>query len=133
LDSFLPIRGSLELSFRSYISSAPVLFLHLKLVDYDPRGLSFDLAHRFIRRFFPNGGLELEEVEFDLASRTKISAYKSDCRARVNELVKQGRWSRVVIGVSDHTDDDLGDLFIGYEGRPKKYIGAPVDNVRLTK
>ncbi|KAG0692553.1 hypothetical protein DFH29DRAFT_1046048 [Suillus ampliporus] len=127
LDRFLNILGTPELSLSAEISSAPVLLIHLKIVDYDATGGSFELAYRFLEPYFPCGGIEYREVAFDIATTAKAEGYQRGVQTMVRALKKQGKWDRVVIGLSDHTDNDNGDPFAGYEGK-KKYIAAPVDN-----
>ncbi|KAG1725504.1 uncharacterized protein EDB91DRAFT_1254768 [Suillus paluster] len=127
LDRFLNIRATLELSLRAQISSAPVLFVHLKIVDYDATGGSFDLAYDFLKPYFPCGGLERREVTFDIATTAKAANYQRSVDSMVRALKEQGKWDRVVIGISDHTDNDNGDPFAGYDGK-KRFIAARVDN-----
>ncbi|KAG2742625.1 hypothetical protein P692DRAFT_20749050 [Suillus brevipes Sb2] len=38
-------------------------------------------------------------------------------------------WSRVVFGISNHTDNSSGDPFVGYER--KTYVATPVDDVSV--
>ncbi|KAG0692830.1 hypothetical protein DFH29DRAFT_882013 [Suillus ampliporus] len=79
---------------------------------YDATGGSFELAYRFLEPYSL------------AADRVSPRAINEGCRPMVRALKKQGKWDRVVIGLSDHTDNDNVDPFAGYEGK-KKYIAAP--------
>lgn len=127
LDTFLPILASLEVSKQAQISSSPVLFVHLTLIDHDTTGGPFELAYRFYEPYFPAGGIEYREVTFDVATVPKATDYQRQVKALVEDLGEQRYWSRVVVALTNHTDNDTGDPFAGYVNG--KYISAPVDNV----
>jgi hypothetical protein len=130
LKDWLRVTATLEMSLRSQISSVPVLFIHLVIVDYDATGGAFDLAYNYLGPYFPSGGLTRCQVNFDFATAAKMSSYHSTVMKIVRDLRVQRRWSRVVVGISNHTDDTLGDPFIGYQGNSlTKYIGARTDQV----
>ncbi|KAG1732857.1 uncharacterized protein EDB91DRAFT_1251594 [Suillus paluster] len=126
--SFLPIRATLEVSLHSQLSSTPVLMLHLVLVDHDMTGGSFELTADFLRPYFPSGGLEFQAVTFDIGNDTKIAKYQSDAARTVQSLLKS-TWTRVVIAITNHTDNDEGDPFVGYETKKKSYVSARVHTV----
>ena len=129
-DKFLPIRGTLEVSHLSQISSSTVLFVHLTLVDNDTTGNPFGLAHNFLLPYFPRGGMKYCEIVFDFGSQSKIATFHAMVSKIVSNLaLASGRWERIVFGVSDHTDNANGDPFAGYTGRKKSCVAAPVDNV----
>lgn len=127
LPKFLPILATLEISQRAQISSASVVFVHLKLVDCDTTGSPFLLAHNFYRPYFPQGGIEFCEVEFDVATGAKSAIYQRTAAKHIRELLNQRSWARVVVGITNHTDNETGDPFAGYlEG---KYISGEVQDV----
>ncbi|KAG2084906.1 hypothetical protein BD769DRAFT_1681914 [Suillus cothurnatus] len=126
LPKFLPILATLEISQRAQISSASVVFVHLKLVDCDTTGSPFLLAHNFYRPYFPQGGIEFCEVEFDVATGAKSAIYQRTAAKHIRELLNQRSWARVVVGITNHTDNETGDPFAGYlEG---KYISGEVQD-----
>ncbi|KAG0694032.1 hypothetical protein DFH29DRAFT_880987 [Suillus ampliporus] len=127
LDRFLNILSTPELSLHAKISSAPVLFIHLKIVDYNATGGSFELAYHFLKPYFPCGRIKYHEVVFDITTTAKAHGYQRGIHTMVHALKNQGKWDHVVIGISNHMDNDNGNPFAGYEGK-KKYIAAPVDN-----
>ncbi|KAG1719010.1 uncharacterized protein EDB91DRAFT_1089592, partial [Suillus paluster] len=126
LDRFLNIRATLELSLRAQISSAPVLFVHLKIVDYDATGGSFDLAYDFLKPYFPCGGLERREVTFDIATTAKAANYQRSVDSMVRALKEQGKWDRVVIGISTTRTTTTATPFAGYDGKKDSSLHASI-------
>ncbi|KAG2121487.1 hypothetical protein DEU56DRAFT_760665 [Suillus clintonianus] len=126
LAEFLPILAAVEVSLKGEMSAVPVLFLHLKLVNFDATSGPFELAYHFLEPYFPRGGLQYQEVTFDIATQSKLATYEQDVGKLLNDLLPQPRWTRVVIAITNHSDSDSGDLFAGYRG--KNYISATVQN-----
>ncbi|KAG1840441.1 hypothetical protein F4604DRAFT_1690778 [Suillus subluteus] len=125
LDSFLPIRTALELNITSQLSSDHLLFIHLTLVDYDTAGGSFKLAHQFLMPYFPNASMEYHKVTFDVGTVSKVNKYRESMDALVGKL-SNTPWKRIVFGISNHTDNESGDPFVGYDR--KSYAATPVNN-----
>ncbi|KAG1721764.1 hypothetical protein EDD22DRAFT_854316 [Suillus occidentalis] len=124
-NSFLPIRATLEVSLQSQLSSAPILMLHLVLIDHDTTGGSFKLASDFLRPYFPSGGLEFRTIFFDVGSDAKVEKYQEKADEAIQELMAS-TWTRVVVAITNHTDNDTGDPFVGYEAKKKVYVGVQV-------
>lgn len=115
---------------RAQISSEPVLFVHLSLVDIDTTGGAFALSHQFLQPYFPRGGLGYVNIEFDIATAQKASKYRREVEKVVRELFKERRWSRLVMAITNHTDNDCGDPFTGYFDN--QYVAAEVNTVSLS-
>ncbi|KAG2145276.1 hypothetical protein DEU56DRAFT_754132 [Suillus clintonianus] len=94
------------------ISGAPVLFIQLKIVDYNDTGGPFELAYNFLKPYFLCGGIEYHEA-FDIAATAKAVSYQQGINVMVHALKKQGKWDHVMIGISNHTDNDNGNPFAG--------------------
>jgi hypothetical protein len=101
--------------------------LHLVLIDHDMTGGCFELASKFLRPYFPTGGLYFCKLEFDIGDASKIQTYQRRASALIQEL--RSNWTRIVIAITNHTDNDRGDLFVGYEGQTKVYVSAHVHSV----
>ncbi|KAG1729645.1 uncharacterized protein EDB91DRAFT_1252963 [Suillus paluster] len=127
LPTFLPIHGALEVSLQSQISSTPVVLIHLTLVDFETSGRPFDLMYRFLSPYFPRGGIAFHELVFDIGSKVKSDMYQVKVGELVRSLMAQRNWPRIVFAISNHTDDDLGDPFLGYERKKKSYVSGRVD------
>ncbi|KAG1784400.1 uncharacterized protein HD556DRAFT_1315116 [Suillus plorans] len=128
LPSFLQIRATLEVSLHSQLSSAPTLMLHLILVDHDVTGGCFELASKFLRPYFPSRGFEFWSIAFDISNASKIDKYRLQATAIV-QLLMSSNWARVIVAITNHTDNENGDPFIGYKGNKKLYISARVHSV----
>ncbi|KAG1846292.1 hypothetical protein F4604DRAFT_1688436 [Suillus subluteus] len=122
--SFLPIHGALEVSLLSQLSSAPLLMLHLVLVNHDTTSSCFKLASDFLQPYFPSGGFDFRTVVFDIGSGLKIKNYQSKVSAMVQALLDLD-WPRIVVAITNNTDNNHGDLFVRYEGK-KQYVFARV-------
>ncbi|KAG2059846.1 hypothetical protein BDR06DRAFT_967417 [Suillus hirtellus] len=106
-NKFLPVHDTLEVSKRAQISSSPVLFLHLNLINNDTTGGPFNLAYQFIQLYFPRGGLHYQEASFNIATPQKSMEYLKNTSRLVQDLRKHG------------------DPFAGYING--KYISAAID------
>ncbi|KAG2066059.1 hypothetical protein BDR04DRAFT_1121418 [Suillus decipiens] len=125
LPSFLQICATLEVSLQSQLSSAPMLMLHLVLIDHNITGSCFELAFEFLQPYFPNGGLEFWSVTFNIGNASKIDQYQLQVTAIVQSLMSSN-WAHVIITITNHTNNEHKDPFIGYEGNKKSYISAHV-------
>ncbi|KAG2068305.1 hypothetical protein BDR04DRAFT_1119898 [Suillus decipiens] len=92
---------------------APIFMLHLVLVDHNTTSGCFELASDFFWPYFPSGGFEFCTVVFDISNDLKIEKYQS---------------KHVIVAITNHTDNDHGDLFVRYEGK-KQYVSAHVHSV----
>ncbi|KAG1742040.1 hypothetical protein EDB19DRAFT_1827952 [Suillus lakei] len=114
LPTFLPIHGALEVSLQSQISSTPVVLIHLMLVDFKTSGRPFDLMFWFLSSYFH--------------AESKSNQYQVKVGELVHSLMAQRHWPHIVFTISNHTDDDLGDPFLGYETKKKLYVSGQVDS-----
>ena len=106
--------------------------IHLALVDFEASsGSPFRFAYEYLKPYFTHGGIEYQEISYDIGSNAKANSYRSSIRRLVKELKKQCAWERIVFAVSTHTDNNSGDPFAGYEGT-KQYISTPVDEVSIS-
>ncbi|KAG2029993.1 hypothetical protein BDR03DRAFT_987384 [Suillus americanus] len=126
LSDFLPILTTLEISPLVETSSATIMFIHLNLVNNDTTGGPFNLAYQFLVPYFPRGGIMYQDMEFDIATVEKATAYQRKVDKLVQDLLKKHPWSRIVIGITNHMDNVTGDPFAGYNG--EGYIAGAVDN-----
>ena len=106
-----------------------MLFLHLVVIDYDALGGPFHLAREFLAPYFPCGRFEYCEVQFDVSNGSKVKKYQTNADKLVKSLLAKGTWTRVVIAMTNHTNNDLGDLYLGYESKTKEYVAGRVDQV----
>ncbi|KAG2069418.1 hypothetical protein BDR04DRAFT_1119043 [Suillus decipiens] len=87
----------------------------------------FDLACDFLHPYFPTGGFEVCTIVFDIGNALKVKSYQSKASAIVQAL--KSSWMCTVIAITNHTDNDHGDPFVGYEGKKKVYVSAHIHSV----
>jgi hypothetical protein len=126
----LPINGALEVSERAEISAAPVLFVHLSLVDFVVSGSPLEFAHTFLKPYYSGAGINYIDVVYDIGTDEKLAPYRAQVRKMIKGLKNSFVWERVVFGISTHTDEDFGDPFIGYEDS-KEYHSTGVNDVSV--
>ncbi|KAG1764498.1 hypothetical protein EV702DRAFT_1051327 [Suillus placidus] len=128
LESFLWIHASLEVSSKAQLSAAPVIFIHLVLVDFETTASPFLFAHSFLQPYFTSGGCEYHEIAYDIIS--DVHAYRKAVHQTLKALKNSFVWERVVVAISTHTDNDEGDPFAGYsyDGNLKCYGGTATDD-----
>ncbi|KAG1754277.1 hypothetical protein EDB19DRAFT_1902429 [Suillus lakei] len=112
--SFLPIVGELAISKRSQISSKPVLILHLKVVGFENTASPVDAFYSYLGPYFPNGGLRLAEVVFDLGTSRKTNKYSQLCEKLMNNIMQDRDYQIVCLVITNHTNDENGDPYLGY-------------------
>ncbi|KAI6042106.1 hypothetical protein EDC04DRAFT_2601090 [Pisolithus marmoratus] len=61
--------------------------------------------------YFPEGGYDFSQLPFNLATPESMEGYDKKASHLANTLCA---YSRVVIFLTTHTDEDRGDLFTGY-------------------
>ncbi|KAG1903369.1 uncharacterized protein F5891DRAFT_1185510 [Suillus fuscotomentosus] len=127
LPSFLPIVGHLEFSKRSEISAIPVLIIHFKIVGSETTATPINTVHSYLSPYFSNGGLRLVDVEFDLGTAQKRDAYSEKCETLVKQVMGDRSYQIVCIAITNHTNDENGDPFLGYDKETKgSYIATTV-------
>ncbi|KAG1797833.1 uncharacterized protein HD556DRAFT_1306422 [Suillus plorans] len=120
------VHASLELSSCAELSVAPVIFIHLILVDFDTMASPFSLAHSFLQPYFTSGGIEYREITFNIVS--DASSYRKTVHQIIKDLKNSFAWECVVVGISTHTDNDSGNPFAGYSlDGEKHYAGASTE------
>ncbi|KAG1822766.1 uncharacterized protein BJ212DRAFT_1477181 [Suillus subaureus] len=129
LDRFLPINGALELSELAKILAAPVIFIHLILVNLSVAGSPLEFTHSFLKPYHTGDSIKYLDVYYDIGSDAKATPYCSKVCKMIKGLKNSFIWECVVIGISTHTDEDFGNPFIGYEdGDTNNYLSTLVDD-----
>ena len=77
--------------------------------------------------YFPSGSLDIFSVEFAFGTAEAAEEYAL-CAKRVVQGFDTG-YDRIVVVLTDHSDNDTGDLWIG-EDESGIMVAAPADQVR---
>ncbi|KAG2048691.1 hypothetical protein BDR06DRAFT_1024266 [Suillus hirtellus] len=117
LKSFLQVHASLKLSLCAELSAAPVIFIHLILVNFNTMASPFSLAHLFLQPYFTSGGIEYHEIAYNIVS--DASGYCKTVRQIIKDLKNSFAWEHVVVG----------DSVAGYSlDGEKHYAGTPTED-----
>ncbi|KIJ62745.1 hypothetical protein HYDPIDRAFT_30335 [Hydnomerulius pinastri MD-312] len=127
LSSFPVIKGNFELSLRLCIYSKKTVIIHLQMHTIPPGG-PVNILEEFLRPYHLHSGeLQVFDVEFNLSTAAKRNAYARAASTISSQI--HGSVDNTLITISNHTDEDSGDLFLG-KLRNKDVAGA-VDETLL--
>jgi hypothetical protein len=97
--------------------------IHFKLVGFEATVSPIDTVNSYLSSFFPNGGLRFIEVIFDLGTDAKLMTHSQQYEKLANDVMDDCNYQSVCIAITDHTDDNTGDPFLGYS-RGSSYVAA---------
>ena len=120
------------MSSRSEINDDPLAIIHLHLAGMDPHGSPPRLIYESLRSYFRPNDLFFFELPFDAGTLTKEVNHQSKMVNLVEQL-RCARFVRILLFISTHSEEDRGDLFLGYcdEGGYKGPVADEVTKVRL--
>jgi methionine salvage enolase-phosphatase E1 len=108
--------------------AVPIIFIYLVLVDFETTVSPFAFAHSLLQPYFTSGSIEYCEITYDIVS--DLSSYCKTVHQTIKDLKNSFAWEHVVVSISTHTDNDLGDPFSGYSlDGEKHYAGTPTEDV----
>ncbi|KAI6142777.1 hypothetical protein BKA82DRAFT_25738 [Pisolithus tinctorius] len=107
----ISVNRPLELSIRSRLLSHPTLVIHLRLTGI-PAGGPVNMVTEVLAPYFPGGGFQFIDLEFDIATCAKLKKYNNRASHLMSKL-SQFQFRNVIVGITDHSDTERGDLFIG--------------------
>ncbi|KIK13784.1 hypothetical protein PISMIDRAFT_17743 [Pisolithus microcarpus 441] len=97
----------------SQVAPHPTALVHLHL-----EGLAQDIGHSqvamlhsFLQAYFPQGDYNFSQLPFNLGTPESMDAYDKAASDLANTL---SAYSKVVLFLTTHSDEDRGDLFTGY-------------------
>lgn len=99
-------------------------------MGFEATASPIDTVNLYLSSFFPDGGLRFIEVIFDLGTDAKVIAYSQQYQKLANDVMDDCNYQTVCIAITDHTDDNTGDPFLGYSGGTS-YVAATVPDVSL--
>ncbi|KAF9234635.1 hypothetical protein BU15DRAFT_65557 [Melanogaster broomeanus] len=112
LARFPKVHGCPELSTKSFIHSTPTIIVHLRLKSIPLAG-PMNMLSDFLEQYFPSGdGLTMIDLKFDLGTAVKRKAYLQ-VASKTALQVQEANARNVLFTISNHTDQDTGDLFLG--------------------
>ena len=124
LPHFLQVTGNFETTCGRLLTPR-TLFVHLYSKSI---GSTFHagIIQQSLADYFPNGGLDIFSVEFAFGTAEAAEEYALRAKRVVQEF--DTGYDRVIMVLTDHSDDDTGDLWIG-EDESGIMVAAPADQV----
>jgi len=86
------------------------------------------IIHQSLSDYFPHSSLDTLDVPFDLGTDEAAAEYT--CHATYSIEGLRQDYEYVLIILTDHSDEDRGDLFVGADGSGCS-VAARIDNVGL--
>ncbi|KAI6095569.1 hypothetical protein F5141DRAFT_1068240 [Pisolithus sp. B1] len=112
---------------RVRVRKADVKFMcmtcHWQKTKNDPKPYVVAMLHSFLQAYFPQGDYNFSQLSFNLGTPESMDAYDKAVSDLANTL---SAYSRVVLFLTTHSDEDRGDLFTGYiNKKPVAYKVLP--------
>jgi len=127
LPTFLPMSGRFELGTCGCILSPTVLLIHFYL-SLITSTFHAGIIHQSLLDYFPHSGLDTLDVPFDLGTDEAATEYTHHATYLIEGLRQD--YEYVLIILTDYSDADRGDLFVGADGSGCS-AAARIDNVGL--
>jgi len=86
------------------------------------------IIHQSLLDYFPRGGLDMLDVPFDLGTDEAAAEYTRHATYLIEGLRQD--YEYVLIILTDHSNADRGDLFVGADGSGCS-AAARIDNIGL--
>jgi len=100
-----------------------MLVIHLRLAGI-PAGGPVTMATQVLAPYFPDGGFHFIDLEFDIGTGAKLKRY-SNRTSRLMSNLSQCQFRNVIVGITDHSDAERGDLFIGKSSKGGYQASVP--------
>ena len=104
------VHGNFEHASSGQVASLSTAVLHLYLESLEVGHAPVAAIQSFIQPYFPEGGYKFAELSFDLANPDSLATYLTAASELSPSLAL---FSRVLLILTTHTDEDRGDFFAG--------------------
>ena len=128
LPSCLKVSGKFKLSAIAQVTTQPTLVINLSLASL-MGVMAWTLLDHGLREYFSPTGLNVLQIPFDLGLDSKVDKWPALVSSSLG-LLPRWTYDHVVFLITNHTDEDTGDLFVGTDENLKEF-SAPVDQVSL--
>jgi len=92
------------------VASLSTAVLHLYLESLEVEHAPVAAIQSFLQPYFPEGGYKFAELSFDLVSPDSLATYLTAASELSPSLAS---FSRLLLILTTHTDEDRGDFFAG--------------------
>ena len=111
IDSPMKVQGQFQMTSRSQVCMDDLLVLHFILQCLDGNGSPAHLLYQYMQAFIHPSEVVYEEITFNLETLEQVINHGHT----MNEMTKclsSNQIQRVVIFITNHSDEDRGDLFV---------------------
>jgi hypothetical protein len=126
LSNCLKGSGKFELSTIAQVTTQPTLIIDLSLASLTGVTAGTLLDHGLCDNFSPTG-LNVLQIPFDVGSDSKLDSWLALVSSSLG-LLPSWTYDHVVFVITNHTDEDTGDLFVGKDENLKEF-SVSVDQV----
>ncbi|KAI6098649.1 hypothetical protein EDD16DRAFT_1527148 [Pisolithus croceorrhizus] len=111
LDSTLKDNLSLPTLLLSRVASVPTALVHLHMDNLEPGHPQVNVLDSYFQPYFPKKSYHFSHLPFNLATEESLLTYE---RAAMDLTHSLSSFSRVVLLLTTHSDEERGDLFAGH-------------------
>jgi hypothetical protein len=125
LPLFLNVKGHFEMETIGQVLCPTTLLLDLCFVDIGIKA-HVAIVYAALQDYFPTGRFYLISIPFDLGTDIAVADWPTVVDHRLKTI--SSSYQQVVIVVTNHTDEDTGDMFLGADEMGKGHA-TEVDQV----
>ena len=105
--------GAFELSTNATVHSPPTILIHFRLLSLR-RQAHFSVINDVLADYFSNNKLKVIDIPFNINSTEDTDKWNKDANHLVQSL-SLSQWHHMVVFITDHSDPDSGDLWLGVD------------------
>ncbi|KAI5986739.1 hypothetical protein EDC04DRAFT_2614984 [Pisolithus marmoratus] len=94
-----------------FVATLPTALVHLHLDTLEISHSQVNMLHSFLKAYFPDSGYHFSQLTFNLATPKSMDIYQKAASKLADTL---SPYSRILLFLTTHSDEDRGDLFAGY-------------------
>jgi len=111
IDSPMKVQGQFQMTSQSQVSTDDLLVLHFILQSLDGIGSPPHLLYQYMQGLIHASGVVYEEISFNLETLEQVVNHGHAMNEMAQRL-SSNKTQRVVIFITNHSDEDRGDLFV---------------------
>ncbi|KAI6154494.1 hypothetical protein EDD17DRAFT_1764749 [Pisolithus thermaeus] len=110
------VQGSFQHAISSQVASLPTALVHLHMDNLEVGHAQVNIMNSYLQPYFPQGSYQFSQLPFNLATQESLHDYE---KAAIDLAHSLSSFSRVVLFLTTHSDEERGDLFSGeVDGKP---------------
>jgi hypothetical protein len=111
LRTFLKVPGAFHISSNAAVHSPPATLLHFRVRSVE-NVAHFNIIQQVLAEYYPKGGLDVIDLPFNVDTPEDEDKWCAHADETVAGLTYE---SRAIVVITDHTDPDTGDLWLGHD------------------